>query len=269
MENANNVDYLEKIKKQVIENLKRTTFAPSVQMTDVPRDPEGMDDEADAILDDRDEDENMDQRHTKRRWDKYIEKDGELSESEDEEESQRNGVRRQNHNQKRRNIMDYQNPNAASDDEKVASRTRRRSRESAGSASRPAAVTNGSAHSESNTPSPAPSRPESQDSLVADDTAMQDADIDMDEEPSQPATATNQFAAEGPQEATPPESPPSTAAVAAPAGQPAADPGDVVMDEGDVSDDPEAAQENGLEERDHEDVTAEKTAEIAQEQEQT
>ncbi|KAI9847707.1 MAG: histone deacetylase [Sclerophora amabilis] len=115
MDNANSREYLEKIKTQVIENLKRTAFAPSVQMTDVPRDPEGMDDEADAILDDLDEDENKDDRYTKRRWDKYVEKDGELSDSEDEEESGRNGVRRQHNGPNRRNIMDYQNPNAATD----------------------------------------------------------------------------------------------------------------------------------------------------------
>ncbi|KAI9758592.1 MAG: hypothetical protein M4579_002968 [Chaenotheca gracillima] len=116
MDNANSREYLEKIKTQVIENLKRTAFAPSVQMTDVPRDPEGMDDEADAILDDLDEDENKDDRYTKRRWDKYVEKDGELSDSEDEDESGRNGVRRQlNNGPKRRNIMDYQNLNAPTD----------------------------------------------------------------------------------------------------------------------------------------------------------
>ena len=113
MDNANSYEYLEKIKIQVLENLKRTTFAPSVQMTDVPADPPGMDDEADAVLDDLDEDENKDKRHTKRRWDKYVEKEGELSDSEDEEENDSNGVRRLTNIRKRRNLMDYVNPNAA------------------------------------------------------------------------------------------------------------------------------------------------------------
>lgn len=109
MDNANTKEYLEKIRTQVIENLKRTSFAPSVQMTDVPREPlvEGMDDEADAILDDLDEDENKDKRMTARRFDRYVEKPGELSDSEDEEESAAIGVRRQANILKRRNEINY------------------------------------------------------------------------------------------------------------------------------------------------------------------
>jgi histone deacetylase 1/2 len=111
MDNANTRDYLDKIRTQVIENLRRTAFAPSVQMTDVPREPlvEGMDDEADAILDDLDEDENKDKRFTKRRFDQYIEKVGELSDSEDEEENATNGVRHQPNAEKRRNRVNYRN----------------------------------------------------------------------------------------------------------------------------------------------------------------
>lgn len=109
MDNANTKDYLDKIRAQVVENLKRTAFAPSVQMTDVPRDPlvDGMDDEADAILDDLDEDENKDKRYTKRRFDQYIEKPGELSDSDDEEETAANGVRPQPNVLKRRNQINY------------------------------------------------------------------------------------------------------------------------------------------------------------------
>lgn len=111
MDNANTKDYLDKIRAQVVENLKRTAFAPSVQMTDVPREPlvEGMDDEADAILDDLDEDENKDKRFTKRRFDQYIEKPGELSDSEDEEENAANGVLRKPQSLKRRNQINYRN----------------------------------------------------------------------------------------------------------------------------------------------------------------
>ncbi|KAE8351447.1 hypothetical protein BDV28DRAFT_19256 [Aspergillus coremiiformis] len=111
MDNANTKEYLEKIRVQVVENLKRTSFAPSVQMTDVPRDPlvEGMDDEADAILDDLDEDENKDKRFTKRRFDQYVEKPGELSDSEDEDENAANGVRRQPNAIQRRNQVNYRN----------------------------------------------------------------------------------------------------------------------------------------------------------------
>ncbi|EEP76888.1 histone deacetylase RPD3 [Uncinocarpus reesii 1704] len=111
MDNNNSREYIDRIRTQVIENLKRSAHAPSVQMTDVPRDAlvDGMDDEADAILDDLDEDENKDKRFTKRRFDQYIEKDGELSESEDEELAAANGVRRQPNGIKRRNQVSYEN----------------------------------------------------------------------------------------------------------------------------------------------------------------
>ncbi|KAL8763591.1 MAG: hypothetical protein Q9194_007299, partial [Teloschistes cf. exilis] len=120
MDNANHKEYLEKIQIQVIENLKRTNaHAPSVQMTDVPRDPIGMNDDDEAALDDFDEDTHPDQRKTKRQWDKYVERDDELSASEDEEENQRNGVRRQPGMKRRRNIMNFQNPQAVADDDEV------------------------------------------------------------------------------------------------------------------------------------------------------
>ncbi|KAJ6092652.1 hypothetical protein N7486_007941 [Penicillium sp. IBT 16267x] len=112
MDNANTKDYLDKIRIQVIENLKRTAFAPSVQMTDVPRNPlvDGMDDEADDIMDDLDEDENKDKRFTQRRFDQYVEKPGELlSDSEDEEENAANGVRRQPGAMRCRNHTNYRN----------------------------------------------------------------------------------------------------------------------------------------------------------------
>ncbi|KAL4808957.1 hypothetical protein BDV18DRAFT_92541 [Aspergillus unguis] len=109
MDNANTREYLDKIRTQVVENLKRTAFAPSVQMTDVPRESlvDGMDDEAEAILDDLDEDENKDKRFTKRQFDQYIEKPGELSDSEDEDENAANGVSRKPAHLKRRNQANY------------------------------------------------------------------------------------------------------------------------------------------------------------------
>ncbi|TVY83826.1 Histone deacetylase RPD3 [Lachnellula suecica] len=117
MENANSKDYLEKIKVQVIENLKMTAHAPSVQLTEVPRTTltgGAVDDEDE--LDDMDDDENKDSRNTKRRWDQRITRDDELDESEDEEESRANGVQPQNGQPKRRNMMDFQNSNAAASD---------------------------------------------------------------------------------------------------------------------------------------------------------
>lgn len=117
MENANSKDYLEKIKIQVIENLKKTAHAPSVQMTDVPRTTlTGVADNDDDELDDADEDDNKDTRHTQRRWDERITRDDEFDESEDEEENRANGVSVQPGKVKRRNIMDYQNPNAVASD---------------------------------------------------------------------------------------------------------------------------------------------------------
>ncbi|KAF7503688.1 histone deacetylase [Endocarpon pusillum] len=109
MDNANSKEYLEKIRTQVIENLRRTTFAPSVQMTDVPRDSMAMNDEDEAELDDLDEDQNPDKRNTPHRFNKYIEKSGEQSDSEDEEMNEANGVRKQPGIRKRRNRLDYRN----------------------------------------------------------------------------------------------------------------------------------------------------------------
>jgi len=86
MENLNSREYLEKIKVQVLSNLERTRHAPSVQMTDVGRGTTEQQEEQDAMLDDLEDDTiGMDRRHTQRRWDRRIERDGELSDSENEE----------------------------------------------------------------------------------------------------------------------------------------------------------------------------------------
>ena len=123
MDNANNPDYLDKIKAQVLENLKRTTqAAPSVAMQDVPREPMGMDetlDEEDTRLDDEeaDREEGKDRRYTPRVWDKMVEREGELEDfSDDEEMADAIGVRRQPDSPRRRGIMDHMNPDAPADD---------------------------------------------------------------------------------------------------------------------------------------------------------
>lgn len=109
MDNANSKEYLDKILKTVLENLKRTQHAPSVQMTDIPPSL-AMNDEDEAALDDEDEDNNPDSRMTQRRFDKRVEKNGELSESEDEDMAQQNGVRRQNGSaRKRHQNIDHRN----------------------------------------------------------------------------------------------------------------------------------------------------------------
>ena len=147
MDNANTAEYLEKIKNQVIENIRRTMHKPSVQMNDIPPNLQGMDDEADAIMNDQDEDDNPDTRHTARRWDLHIEKDGELSESEDEDALERNGIKGAGRNP-RRNLRDYRNPDAVPDDEDILV-----------AAAGTVAVTNGDARSSRGTPTPPSSRP--------------------------------------------------------------------------------------------------------------
>jgi len=131
MDNANSPEYLEKIKNQLFENLRMTAFAPSVQMTNVPRtplfpndndnDPEGKGDpedldEREARLDDEDDDANPDTRMTERTWDKRIERDDEMMSSDDEDDTNirsRNGVKPQPGSQRKRpGIMDHHNPNA-------------------------------------------------------------------------------------------------------------------------------------------------------------
>jgi histone deacetylase 1/2 len=122
MDNANSPEYLEKIKQAVLENLRRTQTVPSVQMHDVPRGDVGMEDtldEEEARLDDEDADDeaNKDRRYTQRLWDQKIDREGELSDSDDEEMNEANGVKKQPGQRKRRNmrIGDYQNPHAPVD----------------------------------------------------------------------------------------------------------------------------------------------------------
>lgn len=128
MDNANSPEYLEKIKNQVLENLKRTTqHAPSVQMQDVPREPLGMHnagpdgepetfEEQEDRLDDEDADAGKDARYTQRIWDQKTVRDDEFDESDDEDIAAANGVRRQPGQPRRRGIMDHINPHAPNDE---------------------------------------------------------------------------------------------------------------------------------------------------------
>lgn len=106
MENSNSREYLEKITAAVIDNLRQTGPAPSVQLQDVPRKPfGGMTDEEEAELDDMDEDENKDVRMTEHRWDKQVEHEGEFEASDDDEMARAHGATRQNGN--KRTFTDY------------------------------------------------------------------------------------------------------------------------------------------------------------------
>lgn len=97
MENANSPEYLEKIKNQLIENLRRTAHAPSVQMQDVPPDfPQTLTEEEEAELNDLDDDENKDMRMTQRQWEKQREPENEYEDSDNEELDRANGVHPQN-----------------------------------------------------------------------------------------------------------------------------------------------------------------------------
>lgn len=87
--NLNSREYLDRIITKILENLKQVTFAPSVQMSDIPRQPMGMTDAEEAELNDLDEDENKDIRNTQYRNDKMIAKDdGYVSDSEGEDDDQ-------------------------------------------------------------------------------------------------------------------------------------------------------------------------------------
>lgn len=130
MDNSNSPEYLEKIKAQVLENLKRTTqHAPSVQMHDVPREPLGMHntgpdgegetfEEQEDRLDDEEDDaeDSKDRRYNQRLWDKNTQRDDEFDESDDEELAEANGVKKQPGRPRRRGIMDHQNPDAPDND---------------------------------------------------------------------------------------------------------------------------------------------------------
>lgn len=112
MENSNSREYLDKITAAVIDNLRQTGPAPSVQMQDVPRKPfGGMTDEEEAELDDLDEDENKDVRMTEHRWDKHVENGAEFEASDDDEMAAANGATRSNGN--KRTFTDFKDTDPA------------------------------------------------------------------------------------------------------------------------------------------------------------
>ncbi|KAK8166305.1 histone deacetylase RpdA [Phyllosticta citrichinensis] len=230
MDNANSPEYLDKIRSQVIENIKRTAFAPSVQMTDVPRSPlmPGMDDEAEDEMNDLDEDENPDVRYTQHRWDKRVEKEGELSDSEDEGENERQGVRKQPNKKRRMNIMDYPNAHAEDGDATPLDRpgsangaedtndaldtgkSSKRDSPSAGAEDAASRSQEGSAAA-----SPAP------DAATGTGAANQDGDVEMSNAPEDEAPGTTEENSVSPGPAAPATEEPSSA-LTPPASPPAA-----------------------------------------------
>ena len=264
MDNANSKEYLEKIKIQVIENLKKTAHAPSVQLTDVPRTSlmgEDLSDYEDE-LDDLDEDLNADERVTMRMLDQRIARDDELDDSDNEDEGM-NGARSHSAN-KRRNIMDYQNPNSVADDIEVDSKVETPELgngvdEKVAPSTEPKTEVDDIVMEESEqTPTVAdagedePSaEPARSPSLAVDN----DGDVDMEqaapEPPVQVPTPTSEVHSPPPTAAaatTPPLAPPTTEATA-------------------PSQDPVEAKQEGEEERQDADVAAEASTEVAQQSE--
>jgi histone deacetylase 1/2 len=212
MDNANSREYLSKIRDQCLENLRRTQHAPSVQMTDVPRDSlGGMNDDDEAALDDQDEDEYPDRRNTQRRADKYIEKNGELSDSEDEEMNEQNGIRKQIAEKSRRARINYRGIQDVHNDSGMDSAIGT----PAGGSSLP--DIDNDVDMDEGAVSAAPSlEGAANDSALASgvaspqvaadaDTMMEDAEV----APAAPRTATEESST-AQQEATPPDSPPHT-----------------------------------------------------------
>jgi histone deacetylase 1/2 len=287
MDNANSKEYLDKIRAQVIENLRRTTFAPSVQMTDVPRDSMAVNDEDEAELDDLDEDQNPDKRNTQHRFDQYVEKPGELSDSEDDEMNDANGVRKQPGTRKRRNRLDYRNltdwngdsaissgaatPQAASSipdndvDEDLNIEDAEPADEGERETASPADGANGDV---------AASRAESPKAAnEQEDVAMDDAGDGLAAQTVPEAGAlanalsTTPSAAVVQQDVTPPDSPPNAPEMATPASSTTAEPSAVtdpaIKNEMVAEDAAVAAQAEGLMEREAQNVEAEAAADQA------
>ncbi|OAA47942.1 histone deacetylase RpdA/Rpd3 [Metarhizium rileyi] len=121
MENSNSREYLDKITAAVIDNLRQTGPAPSVQMQDVPRKPfGGMTDEEEAELDDLDDDENKDVRMTEHRWDKHVENGAEFEPSDDDEIATANGATRSNGDKQA--FIDFKNPEVADESNSKSSK---------------------------------------------------------------------------------------------------------------------------------------------------
>jgi histone deacetylase 1/2 len=283
MDNANSREYLDKIRSQVIENLRRTTFAPSVQMTEVPRESMAMNDEDEAELDDLDEDQNPDKRNTQHRFNKYVEKPGELTDSEDEEMNEANGVRKQPGTRKRRNRLDYRNLTDWNGDSAITS----------GAATPVAAssIPENDVDEDLNIEDAEPAEKDEPESVSPTNVANHDAaasgaqspkaadeeeDVameDVNDEATQVAPDVGAAATAPPapvmqQGVTPPDSPPNAAPIATPASSMEAEPSTAaadptIKDEMAADDATVTAQAEGVMEREAQNADAEASAEQA------
>jgi histone deacetylase 1/2 len=294
MDNANSPEYLEKIKAQVLENLKRTTqHAPSVQMHDVPREPLGMhnsgpegEPETFDEREDREDDEeadlesSKDKRYTQRLWDKKTERDDEFEQSDDEEIAQANGVRRQPGLPRRRGIMEYNNPHAPADDSGANTPADDDARSANGDVDDEEMQVDGAnevrdanaavgeaivAAKASRSPAPPGTLTQPKQEEVSNQSeAGDDADDDMQIDTSGTAAQPDPGATTAQQVGTPPRSPvagPSTTAPVAVAADTTMD--DVRMDDDPQPDQEEAKREEGKQERELDNVEAEAATEVA------
>ncbi|KAK9379390.1 uncharacterized protein V2V93DRAFT_373672 [Kockiozyma suomiensis] len=110
MQNANSDEYLDRILQSVLENLSRTKFAPSVQMTDVPRDApeEEPEEDTEEAKDTRGGNQNA--------WDEHVQRDDELSDSEDEGEGGRRDIRNYKDGDDMMDLDDDETPAPKKDD---------------------------------------------------------------------------------------------------------------------------------------------------------
>lgn len=84
MEDRNSVEYLERIKNVVMEHLREIGGPPGIQMSDPPRMPHDEED-----TNEKEDLDNPDERRPQRLWDKRVQRDDEMSDSEDEGEGGR------------------------------------------------------------------------------------------------------------------------------------------------------------------------------------
>jgi len=177
---------------------------------------------------------------TQRQRDKQIEHDGELYDASDDEDYKNSlGVRAQPGTKRRRNITDFQNPNAAPIHEED-----QLNGESAVSTRQPSAVV----ESRTNTPA------------AGEQGADEDGDIDMDGSAGLVAAATSTRSQSPAGVVTPPESPPAATTALASTSAPTAD---VEMEERDDKEAIAEAKEEAQAERDLENVKGEVRTEIA------
>lgn len=263
MENANSKEYLEKIKIQVIENLKKTAHAPSVQLTDVPRTTlMGDISDYEEELDDLDEDLNADERVTMRMLDQRIARDDELDDSDNEDDAvAMNGVRPQPGAHKRRNIMDYQNPNSVADDIEVDNQT--------------AATEQENGIGENATAPSIEAKEEPKDTLMEENEESTAGAEAVEDEPSTAPSGSPNPALDGEgdvemEQPAPPEppvqvpTPTSQVHSPPPAAADVPTPAPTTAEETPLSQDPAEAKQEGEEERQDADVAGEESTEIAQ-----